>query len=85
MRNFMLRQLLITVLLVQPVLAQDRVTRFDTNGDKKVDSTELTRTCEISKRLFERADKNGDGYLSNGEMKTAKGYLFTACKEESSN
>ena len=66
-------------------LAQDRVSKFDTNGDAKVDFAELTATCEVSKSLFERADKDGDGTLSNSEMRTAKGYLFSRCKIEEKN
>ena len=63
-------------------LAQDRVARFDLNGDGKVDFSELSAKCEISKHLFEIADKNGDGVLSNAEMQTAKAYLFDKCKVE---
>ena len=66
-------------------MAQDRVSKFDTNGDAKVDFAELSVTCEVSKSLFERADKNGDGVLSNAEMRTAKGYLFSKCKSEEKN
>ena len=68
-----------------PAMAQDRVSKFDINGDAKVDFAELSVTCEVSKSLFERADKNGDGVLSNSEMKNAKGYLFSKCKSEEKN
>ena len=79
----MLRYLLIaSVLLVQPVLAQDRVSRFDANDDKKVELAELTTKCEITKALFDRADKNNDGYLSNAEMQAAKGYIFSRCESK---
>ena len=66
-------------------MAQDRVSKFDKNGDAKVDFAELQSTCEVSKSLFERADKDGDGTLSNSEMRTAKGYLFSRCKSEEKN
>ena len=66
-------------------LAQDRVSRFDTNGDSKVDFAELNSTCQVSKSLFERADKDNDGALSNSEMRTAKAYLFSKCKVEEKN
>ncbi len=66
-------------------MAQDRVSKFDTNGDAKVDFAELNSTCEVSKGLFEKADKNGDGVLSNSEMKTARAYLFDKCKKEEKN
>ena len=72
-------------LISVPALAQDRVSKFDTNGDAKVDFAELSATCEVSKSLYERADKNGDGVLSNSEMRTAKDYLFNRCKVEEKN
>jgi Ca2+-binding EF-hand superfamily protein len=66
-------------------MAQDRVSKFDTNGDAKVDFAELTASCEVSKSLFERADKDNDGVLSNTEMRTAKAYLFSKCVKEEKN
>jgi Ca2+-binding EF-hand superfamily protein len=66
-------------------MAQDRVVKFDTNGDSKVDFAELTLSCEVSKNLFEQADKNNDGLLSNSEMRTAKAYLFSKCNKEEKN
>lgn len=72
-------------LISVPALAQDRVSKFDTNSDAKVDFAELSATCEVSKSLYERADKNGDGVLSNSEMRTAKDYLFNRCKVEEKN
>ena len=62
-----------------PAMAQDRVSKFDINGDLKVDFVELTNFCEVSKKLFETADKNDDGLLNNSEMRTAKEYLFSKC------
>ncbi len=72
-------------LISVPALAQDRVSKFDINGDSKVDFAELSLTCEVSKSLFEVADKNNDGVLSNSEMRTAKNYLFNKCKSEEKN
>jgi Ca2+-binding EF-hand superfamily protein len=66
-------------------MAQDRVAKFDKNGDAKIDFAELTATCKISKGLFEKADKNGDGVLSASEMRTAKAYLFDRCDKEEKN
>lgn len=66
-------------------MAQDRVSKFDTNGDSKVDYAELTSSCEVSKGLFEKADKDGDGVLSNKEMRTARAYLFDNCSKEEKN
>jgi Ca2+-binding EF-hand superfamily protein len=66
-------------------MAQDRVSKFDTNGDSKVDFAELTSSCEVSKNLFEIADKDNDGVLSNVEMRTAKAYLFKKCNKEEKN
>ena len=72
-------------LISVPSLAQDRVSKFDTNGDAKVDFAELNSACEISKSLFEKADKDGDGVLSNREMRTARAYLFNRCKSDEKN
>ena len=66
-------------------MAQDRVSKFDKNGDSKVDFAELTSSCEVSKNLFEIADKDNDGVLSNIEMRTAKAYLFKKCNKEEKN
>lgn len=62
-----------------PALAQDRVSMFDLDQDGKASYTELVQRCKVSIMLFDRADKNGDGYLSNAEMRVAKGYLFSYC------
>lgn len=62
-------------------MAQDRVAKFDRNGDAKVDFAELTTTCSVSKSLFEKADKNSDGLLTNAEMRNAKEYLFSRCDQ----
>jgi Ca2+-binding EF-hand superfamily protein len=73
------------VTLSVTAMAQNRTAKFDMNSDGKVDFAELTGQCEVSKSLFERADKNGDGVLSEAEMRTAKDYLFTKCKREEKN
>lgn len=66
-------------------MAQDRVSKFDKNGDSKVDYVELTSSCEVTKGLFEKADKDNDGLLSNKEMRTARAYLFDKCNKEEKN
>ena len=66
-------------------MAQDRASKFDKNGDAKVDFAELTASCEVSKSLFERADKDNDVVLSNVEMRTAKAYLFSKCNKTEKN
>ena len=66
-------------------LAQGRVVRFDLNNDGKIDYMELSAKCEVSKRLFEVADKNGDGVLSEAELRTAKAYVLDKCKAEEKN
>ena len=68
-----------------PAMAKDRASQFDTDGDKRVSFVELSAKCEVRPGLFERADKNGDGVLSNAEMQTAKEYLFTRCNKEEKN
>lgn len=74
--------LFIFLLFSVPALAQDRVSKFDENNDQKVDFNELNTSCEVSVNLFNRADKNKDGKLSNIEMRAAKAYLFNDCKIE---
>ena len=73
---------LVLGLVSSVAFAQDRVSKFDKNEDQKVDYSELTKSCDVSRSLFEKADKNGDGALSNSEMRTAKGYLFNKCDKE---
>ena len=60
--------------------AFDRVARYDSNADGKVSYEELTSFCKVRKNLFEVADKNDDGYLSNKEMREARSYLFNSCQ-----
>lgn len=77
-----MKKLIIALALVSaPVLAQDRVAQYDFDKDGKVSFDDVNRFCTVSKGLFERADKNSDGFLSNSEMRTAKGYLFARCEE----
>jgi Ca2+-binding EF-hand superfamily protein len=75
-----MKKLILALALVSaPVLAQDRVAQYDFDRDGKVSFDDVNRFCTVSKSFFERADKNGDGFLSNSEMRTAKGYLFSRC------
>ena len=62
-------------------LAVDRVARFDLNTDGKVSYEELTKSCDVRKSLFEIADKNEDGFLSNKELRDSKSYLLLNCKK----
>jgi Ca2+-binding EF-hand superfamily protein len=64
------------------VAAADRVKQYDFDGDGKVSFEDLTRYCTVSKSLFDRADKNGDGYLSNSELRTAKDYILPNCQNK---
>jgi hypothetical protein len=86
-QEFVMKKLVIGLLAVvsMSAMAQDRVAKFDKNGDAKVDFVELTATCKVSKGLFEKADKNGDGLLSNSELQTAKRYLLDRCEKEEKN
>jgi Ca2+-binding EF-hand superfamily protein len=64
------------------VNAQDRVAKFDVDGDAKVSFEELIAQCpNTMKALFSLADKDNDGFLTNAEMRTAKEYLFKKCKQ----
>jgi len=78
MKKFILALALVSA----PVMAQDRVAQYDFDKDGKVSFEEINRSCSVSSNLFAKADKNNDGFLSNSEMRTAKGYLFGRCTEE---
>ena len=77
MKKFILALALVSA----PVLAQDRVAQYDFDRDGKVSFEDVNRYCTVSKNLFEKADKNGDGFLSNSEMQIARRYLFSRCME----
>ena len=77
MKKFILALALVSV----PALAQDRVAQYDFDKDGKVSFEDVNRFCTVSKGLFERADKNSDGFLNNREMAEARRYLFTRCME----
>ncbi len=62
-------------------LAVDRVARCDLNSDGKVSLEELTKNCKLRKGLFEIADKDGDSFLTNKELRDAKSYLLSQCKK----
>ena len=69
------------MMLSAPAMAPDRVAQYDFDKDGKVSFEDINRFCTVSSSLFERADKNGDGFLNNAEMRTAKEYLFSRCME----
>lgn len=69
------------MMLSAPAMAQDRVAQYDFDKDGKVSFEDVNRYCTVSSALFERADKNQDGFLSNAEMRTAKAYLFSRCMD----
>jgi Ca2+-binding EF-hand superfamily protein len=73
------------IMLSAPAMAQDRVAQYDFDKDGKVSFDDINRYCTITKSLFETADKNGDGFLNNSEMRTAKRYLFERCMETPKN
>ena len=68
-------------MLSAPAMAQDRVSQYDFDKDGKVSFEDVNRYCTVSSALFERADKNQDGFLSNVEMRQARAYLFSRCME----
>ena len=70
-----------TVAAASPKNHFDRVKQYDFDGDGKVSFEDINRYCTVSKKLFDRADKNGDGYLSNAELRAAKEYLLDRCGE----
>lgn len=69
------------VIFSTPALAVDRVAMYDSDMDGYVSYRELTKFCDVSPKLFELADKNGDEQLTNSEMRSAKGYLLTKCEK----
>lgn len=77
MKKFILALALVSA----PVMAQDRVAQYDFDRDGKVSFDDINRFCTVSSNLFARADKNGDGFLNNSELRTAKGYLFSRCEK----
>ena len=77
MKKFILALALVST----PVLAQDRVAQYDFDKDGKVSFEDLNRFCSVSKSLFANADKNGDEFFNNSEMRAAVRYLFVRCEE----
>jgi len=69
------------IMLSAPAMAQDRVAQYDFDKDGKVSFEDVNRYCTVSKGLFDRADKDGDGFLTNAEMRQARRYLFDRCME----
>ena len=78
MKKFILALALVST----PALAVDRVAQYDFDRDGKVSFEDINRYCTVSKALFDRADSNGDGFLNNKELRTAKGYIFSRCETE---
>ncbi len=68
-------------MLSAPAMASDRVAQYDFDKDGKVSFEDVNRYCTVSSALFERADKNQDGFLSNPEMRQARKYLFSRCMD----
>ena len=73
--------ILALALVATPALAVDRLAQYDFDKDGKVSFEDVNRFCTVSKALFDKADKNGDGYLTNSEMQIARRYLFSRCME----
>lgn len=77
-----MKKLLVLMMVVStPAMAVDRVAKYDSDMDGYVSYRELTQFCDVSPKLFEIADKNGDERLTNSEMRNAKGYLLTKCEK----
>ena len=77
----MKKLILALALASTPAMAQDRVAQYDFDKDGKVSFEDVNRYCTVSSALFEKADKDGDGYLTNKEMRTARAYLFRRCAD----
>jgi hypothetical protein len=86
LKEIKMKKLILAFALVSaPVLAQDRVAQYDFDKDGKVSFDDINRYCTLTKSLFDNADKNGDGFLNNSEMRAAKRYLFERCMETPKN
>lgn len=70
---------LISTFVSAPAMTQNRVQQYDFDRDGKVSFEDINRYCTVSKNLFNHADKNGNGFLSEGEMRAARHYLFERC------
>ena len=77
--------ILLAVIASSSAIAADRVPTYDFDKDGKVSFEDINRYCDVSETLFKRADKNGDGFLNEAEMRTAKEYLFTRCANRFAN
>ena len=77
----MKKLILALALTSTPALAVDRVAQYDFDKDGKVSFEDVNRFCTVSKALFDKADKNGDGFLTNSEMQIARRCLFSRCME----
>lgn len=77
--------LIIGLVVSVSAFGAERVYKFDKNQDNRVSYVELADKCKVSKHLFELADKNGDGVLSEAELRTAKDYLLGSCQLEEKN
>ena len=79
--------LLLAVIASTPTFANikyqvfDRVKQYDFDQDGKVSFEDINRYCTVSRTLFDRADKNSDGYLTNSELRDARLYLLERCGE----
>tara|TARA_R100001082_G_scaffold60670_1_gene33737 strand:+ start:419 stop:685 length:267 start_codon:yes stop_codon:yes gene_type:complete len=50
--------------------------KFDVNGDKILEISEIRSICAIKDSIFAAADKNKDGTLSVREARDGQNYLF---------
>ena len=57
----------------------DRVKQYDFDRDGKVSFEDINRYCTVPESLFKRADKNGDGFLNNSELRDSREYLLSRC------
>ena len=77
-----MKKLIIGLMMLSvPAMAQDRVAQYDFDKDGKVSFEDVNRYCTVSSALFERADKDNDGFLNNSEMRQARKYLFSRCMD----
>ena len=54
-----------------------RMRKFDMNSDGFVTASELSdANCNVKNELFERADFNNDGKLSQKEIRKASSYIL---------
>jgi len=73
---------MVLTLFVTDAFADDwRMRKFDMNSDGFITVSELKELkCPVKMNLFERADFDNDGKLSQKELRRSSSYILNRCK-----